>query len=177
VKPAAVERKKTAAEKRAEAKAAQEKAAKPDAETPCAPKEPAQDDGRDGQQERVARRRGAVELPEEPCADRRSRSRDPGHEGGGMNVGTVHATTVVSVRHRGRVAIAGDGQVSLGNTVIKPNAKKVRRIGDGPRRGLGAVDRSGAMSRESHSGGDEPLNADGGDEERVSSSHRQVRAR
>lgn len=44
VKPAAAERKKTAAEKRAEAKAAQEKGAKPDAETPCAPKEPAQDD-------------------------------------------------------------------------------------------------------------------------------------
>ena len=42
-----------------------------------------------------------------------------------------HATTILTVRKGGRVVIAGDGQVSLGNTVIKPNAKKVRRIGDG----------------------------------------------
>jgi ATP-dependent HslUV protease subunit HslV len=39
-----------------------------------------------------------------------------------------HATTVVSVRHRGRVAMAGDGQVSLGQTVIKHTARKVRRV-------------------------------------------------
>jgi ATP-dependent HslUV protease, peptidase subunit HslV len=45
-----------------------------------------------------------------------------------MNVGTVHATTVVSVRHRGRVAIAGDGQVSIGQTIVKATAKKVRRL-------------------------------------------------
>ena len=40
----------------------------------------------------------------------------------------VHATTVVCVRHRGRVAMAGDGQVSLGPTILKHTAKKVRRV-------------------------------------------------
>ena len=40
-------------------------------------------------------------------------------------------TTILSVRKDSRVVIAGDGQVSLGDTVIKANAKKVRRIGDG----------------------------------------------
>ena len=39
-----------------------------------------------------------------------------------------HATTIVSVRRRGRVVIGGDGQVSLGNTVMKGNARKVRRL-------------------------------------------------
>ena len=43
---------------------------------------------------------------------------------------TWHATTILSVRKNGQVAIAGDGQVSLGNTVIKSNAKKLRRLGD-----------------------------------------------
>jgi ATP-dependent HslUV protease subunit HslV len=42
-----------------------------------------------------------------------------------------HGTTILSVRKGGQVVIAGDGQVSLGNTVIKSNAKKVRRIGKG----------------------------------------------
>lgn len=41
-----------------------------------------------------------------------------------------HATTILAVRKNGQVAIAGDGQVSLGNTVIKSNAKKLRRLGD-----------------------------------------------
>ena len=40
-------------------------------------------------------------------------------------------TTILSVRKGDQVVIAGDGQVSLGNTVIKANARKVRRIGDG----------------------------------------------
>lgn len=40
-------------------------------------------------------------------------------------------TTILSVRKGDKVVIVGDGQVSLGNTVIKGNAKKVRRIGDG----------------------------------------------
>ena len=40
----------------------------------------------------------------------------------------IHATTVVSVRHRGRVAVAGDGQVSVGQTVMKANARKVRKV-------------------------------------------------
>lgn len=42
-----------------------------------------------------------------------------------------HGTTILAVRKNGKVVVAGDGQVSLGNTVIKPNAKKVRRLGDG----------------------------------------------
>lgn len=42
-----------------------------------------------------------------------------------------HGTTILSVRKGGRVVIAGDGQVSLGQTVIKGNARKVRRVGGG----------------------------------------------
>jgi ATP-dependent HslUV protease subunit HslV len=42
-----------------------------------------------------------------------------------------HGTTILAVRKAGRVVIAGDGQVSLGQTVIKGNARKVRRIGGG----------------------------------------------
>jgi len=42
-----------------------------------------------------------------------------------------HGTTIIGVRREGRTVIAGDGQVSMGNTVMKPNARKVRRIGDG----------------------------------------------
>ncbi len=42
-----------------------------------------------------------------------------------------HGTTILCIRRDGRVAMAGDGQVSLGNTVIKGNARKVRRIGAG----------------------------------------------
>ncbi len=41
----------------------------------------------------------------------------------------IYGTTIVTVRKGGQVVIAGDGQVSLGNTMIKGNAKKVRRIG------------------------------------------------
>jgi ATP-dependent HslUV protease subunit HslV len=40
-----------------------------------------------------------------------------------------HGTTILSVRKGGKVVIAGDGQVSLANTVVKGNARKVRRIG------------------------------------------------
>jgi ATP-dependent HslUV protease subunit HslV len=40
-----------------------------------------------------------------------------------------HGTTIIGVRKNGRTVIAGDGQVSMGNTVMKPNARKVRRIG------------------------------------------------
>ncbi len=39
-----------------------------------------------------------------------------------------HATTILSVRKNGSVVIAGDGQVSLGETVVKANARKVRRL-------------------------------------------------
>jgi ATP-dependent HslUV protease subunit HslV len=40
-------------------------------------------------------------------------------------------TTIVSVRRNGVVAVAGDGQVSLGNTIMKGNARKVRRLANG----------------------------------------------
>jgi ATP-dependent HslUV protease subunit HslV len=44
-------------------------------------------------------------------------------------LGPWHGTTILSVRKQGQVVIAGDGQVSFGNTVIKSNARKVRRLG------------------------------------------------
>ena len=43
----------------------------------------------------------------------------------------MYATTILSVRKNNQVAIAGDGQVSLGNTILKSNAKKIRKLGDG----------------------------------------------
>ena len=42
-----------------------------------------------------------------------------------------HATTILSVRRNGRVVVGGDGQVSMGNTVMKGNARKVRRLYQG----------------------------------------------
>lgn len=42
---------------------------------------------------------------------------------------TIYATTIVCVRKADKVAIAGDGQVTLGHTVMKGNAKKIRRLG------------------------------------------------
>ena len=44
---------------------------------------------------------------------------------------SFHATTIVSVRRDGKVVIGGDGQVTLGNTVMKANARKIRRLGKG----------------------------------------------
>ncbi|MDP6344349.1 MAG: ATP-dependent protease subunit HslV [Alphaproteobacteria bacterium] len=44
---------------------------------------------------------------------------------------TWHGTTILSVRKGDKVVVAGDGQVSLGQTVIKANARKVRRLGGG----------------------------------------------
>jgi len=41
-----------------------------------------------------------------------------------------HGTTIIGVRKGDRIVVAGDGQVSMGNTVMKPNARKVRRIGE-----------------------------------------------
>ena len=41
---------------------------------------------------------------------------------------TFHATTVLAVRHRAQVALAGDGQVSIGNAIVKAGAKKVRKL-------------------------------------------------
>jgi ATP-dependent HslUV protease subunit HslV len=45
--------------------------------------------------------------------------------------GLWHGTTILSLRKGGQVVVAGDGQVTFGQTVIKSNAKKVRRLGDG----------------------------------------------
>ena len=41
---------------------------------------------------------------------------------------SVHATTIVCVRHKGKVALAGDGQVSIGQTIVKHGARKVRKM-------------------------------------------------
>ncbi len=46
-----------------------------------------------------------------------------------QNPNVFHATTIVSVRRDGKVVVAGDGQVTLGHTVMKSNARKVRRLG------------------------------------------------
>ena len=40
----------------------------------------------------------------------------------------IRSTTVVAVRHHGQVAVAGDGQVSIGNTIVKAGARKVRKL-------------------------------------------------
>jgi len=40
----------------------------------------------------------------------------------------IHATTILAVRHKDRTVLAGDGQVTLGNTVVKQGARKVRRL-------------------------------------------------
>lgn len=42
-----------------------------------------------------------------------------------------HGTTILAIRHKGKVAVAGDGQVTLNDTIIKHRAKKVRRIYNG----------------------------------------------
>ncbi len=39
-----------------------------------------------------------------------------------------HGTTILAVRHKGKLAVAGDGQVTMNNTIVKHHAKKVRRI-------------------------------------------------
>jgi ATP-dependent HslUV protease subunit HslV len=44
---------------------------------------------------------------------------------------SLHGTTILAVRHRGQVALAGDGQVTLGQTVVKHHAKKVQRLHNG----------------------------------------------
>lgn len=45
-----------------------------------------------------------------------------------MSTPTFEATTILAVRHNGQVAVCGDGQVTMGNTVMKGTAKKVRRL-------------------------------------------------
>jgi len=49
-----------------------------------------------------------------------------------MNIGmTVRSTTILAVRKDGKVAMGGDGQVSVGDTIMKSNATKVRSLADG----------------------------------------------
>ncbi len=48
-----------------------------------------------------------------------------------MNDTKMHGTTVIAVRHRGRVVLAGDGQVTLKDTVLKHKARKIRKLYDG----------------------------------------------
>lgn len=43
----------------------------------------------------------------------------------------AHATTILAVRRNGKIALAGDGQVSLGNTILKSSAKKIRTMNEG----------------------------------------------
>jgi ATP-dependent HslUV protease subunit HslV len=43
----------------------------------------------------------------------------------------LHGTTILAVRHGGKVALAGDGQVTLGDTVVKRSAKKIQRLHNG----------------------------------------------
>jgi ATP-dependent HslUV protease, peptidase subunit HslV len=61
-------------------------------------------------------RRISLHLPQMP--------RSPDHS-------AWHGTTILSLRKGGEVVVVGDGQVSMGQTVVKSNAKKVRRLGDG----------------------------------------------
>ena len=51
--------------------------------------------------------------------------------GAGSSYPTFYGTTILSVRRNGRVAIGGDGQVTLGDCVVKHDASKIRRIGHG----------------------------------------------
>jgi ATP-dependent HslUV protease subunit HslV len=53
------------------------------------------------------------------------------HSGASHGLIQWHGTTIIGVKKSGKTVIAGDGQVSMGNTVMKPNARKVRRIGEG----------------------------------------------
>ena len=45
-----------------------------------------------------------------------------------MNTTTIHATTIIGLRHNGKVAIGGDGQVTIGATVMKQQSNKIRRL-------------------------------------------------
>ncbi|MCF7911743.1 MAG: ATP-dependent protease subunit HslV [Candidatus Cloacimonetes bacterium] len=41
---------------------------------------------------------------------------------------TMHGTTIIGIKHKGKIAIGGDGQVTLGNTVMKATARKIRKL-------------------------------------------------
>jgi rod shape determining protein RodA len=62
------------------------------------------------------------------------------------NPPTWYGTTILSVRKNGKVVIAGDGQVSMGQTVMKPNAKKVRQLHDGSVIGGFAAAKTGVLN-------------------------------
>ena len=49
----------------------------------------------------------------------------------GAQIGACHGTTILSVRKDGQVVVGGDGQVSLQNTILKPTARKVRKLAGG----------------------------------------------
>ena len=48
-----------------------------------------------------------------------------------MSINTIRSTTVLAVKHNGKVAIGADGQATLGNTIAKSNVKKIRKLQDG----------------------------------------------
>ncbi len=48
-----------------------------------------------------------------------------------MDTNTIHATTIIGLRHKGKVAIGGDGQVTLGATMMKQQSNKIRRLYNG----------------------------------------------
>jgi len=48
-----------------------------------------------------------------------------------MSLPEIHSTTILCVRKNGKTAIGGDGQVTMGQTVMKNGARKIRRLGDG----------------------------------------------
>jgi ATP-dependent HslUV protease, peptidase subunit HslV len=48
-----------------------------------------------------------------------------------VEIAPMHATTILAVRHKGGVALGGDGQVTLGNVVFKGDANKIRRLHNG----------------------------------------------
>lgn len=68
-------------------------------------------------------------LPGDPCSARHRAYIDAMDSNEKQN--SWHGTTILSVRTRDKVVLAGDGQVSMGRTIVKPNATKVRRLGEG----------------------------------------------
>src|SRR5262245_54095261 len=63
-------------------------------------------------------------YPTEPALEQIGRSGD-------NDCMKFHATTILTVRHKGKVALGGDGQVTLGNSVMKADANKIRKLRDG----------------------------------------------
>ena len=51
--------------------------------------------------------------------------------GAAVNPETMHGTTILAIRHQGKTAIGGDGQVTLGSIVMKPDAMKIRKLHQG----------------------------------------------